>query len=173
MSAMLGRPDSTEAAPAYFKYINQVAGDNPLPVIENQLEQCLAFFSKIDEAKSLHRYAPGKWSIRQVLNHVTDTERAMVFRALWFARGFDTPLASFDQEISSAAAEADRISWAEHIEEFRRVRLATIPLFRNLPPQAWTYSGIANNSRITVRALAYVIPGHVTHHVTLLHERYL
>jgi len=170
---MQGRPEANEAAPHYFTYIDQVPDGDVLSIMEKQLEQYLPVFSRIDEDKSLHRYAPGKWSIRQVLNHITDTERAMAFRAMWFARGFDTPLESFDQVVSSAAAEADRIPWAEHVEEFRRVRLATIPLFRNLPPQAWTRSGIANNSRVSVRALSYVIPGHVTHHVTILHERYL
>ncbi len=89
---MIVRPESTEAAPYYFTYINQVTGNDPLATAETQLEECLAFFSTISEEKSLYRYAPEKWSIRQVLNHVTDTERAFAFRALWFARGFETPL---------------------------------------------------------------------------------
>src|SRR5437762_13421196 len=104
-----------------------------MATIETQLDDSLVFFSTILEEKSLHRYAPDKWSIRQVLNHVTDTERAFAFRALWFARGFSAPLPDYDQNIAAAGAEADRISWAEHIEEFRRVRLASISLFRNMP----------------------------------------
>jgi len=108
-----------------------------------------------------------------VLNHVTDTERSFAFRALWFARGFDTPLPSYDQHIAAAGAEADRISWAAHIEEFRRVRLATISLFRNMPPDAWARSGIASDNRFTVRALAFITAGHVTHHLKILRERYL
>src|SRR5437868_6895931 len=100
MFAMTGRPDATEAAPYYFMYINQVAGEDPLRVIESQFDEALSFFSKITEEKSLHRYAPEKWSIRQVLNHLSDTERAFSFRVMWFARGFDTPLASYDQNIS-------------------------------------------------------------------------
>jgi hypothetical protein len=83
---MIGRPESSEAAPYYFGYINQVEGDDPLAAIETQLKESLAFFSGISEEKSLYRYAPEKWSIRQVLNHVTDTERAFAFRALWFGR---------------------------------------------------------------------------------------
>ena len=130
-------------------------------------------FSEISEEKSLHRYAPEKWSIRQVLNHVTDTERAFGFRALWFARGFESPLPSYDQNVASSGAEADLVSWAAHVEEFRRVRLSTISLFRNLPSQAWTRSGIASDNRFTVRALAYIIPGHFAHHVSVLRERYL
>ena len=170
---MIGRPDSTEAAPYYFTYINQVNGDDPVSIIENQLKESLSFFAGISEEKSLYRYAPEKWSIRQVLNHVTDTERAFTFRLLWFARGFQTPLPSYDQNIAASGAEADRVTWAAQVEEFRLVRLATISLFRNLPPEAWTRSGIASDNRFTVRALAYLVPGHVTHHLTILRDRYL
>src|SRR5207244_2264410 len=83
--AMIPRPQTAEAAPYYFTYINRVTGDDPLAALENQLEESQGLFSAISEEKSLHRYAPDKWSIRQVLNHVTDTERAFTFRALWFA----------------------------------------------------------------------------------------
>jgi len=120
------RPQPTEAASYYFTYINQVTSDDPVSAIEHQLEESQALFAKISEEKSLHRYAPDKWSIRQVLNHVTDTERAFAFRALWFARGFDTPLPSYDQNIAATGAEADRTSWAAHVDEFRSVRLSTI-----------------------------------------------
>ena len=170
---MISRPQTAEAAPYYFTYINQVTGDDPVGALASQLEESQAMFSAISEEKSLHRYAPDKWSIRQVLNHVTDTERAFAFRALWFARGFESPLPSYDQNVASLSAEADRVSWAAHVEEFRRVRLSTISLFRNMPPQAWTRSGIASDNRFTVRALAYIIPGHFAHHVSVLRERYL
>jgi len=166
------RPQPTEAASYYFTYINQVTSDDPVSAIEHQLEESQALFAKISEEKSLHRYAPDKWSIRQVLNHVTDTERAFAFRALWFARGFDTPLPSYDQNIAATGAEADRTSWAAHVDEFRSVRLSTISLFKNMPSQAWTRSGIASGNPFTVRALAYIIPGHFAHHVALLRERY-
>ncbi len=170
---MIGRPQSTEAAPYYFTYIDQVTGENVLGTIESQLEESLALFADISEKKSLHRYAADKWSIRQLLNHVSDTERSFAFRALWFARGFDTPLPSYDQHIAAAGAEADRIPWAVHVEEFRRVRLATISLFRNMPPGAWARSGIASENRFTVRALAFITAGHVAHHLKILRERYL
>ena len=170
---MIARPQNTEVAPYYFTYINQVAGDDPIAAIENQLAESQALFAKVSEEKSLHCYAPDKWSIRQVLNHVTDTDRAFAFRALWFARGFDAPLPSYDQNIAATGADADRISWAAHVEEFRVVRLSTISLFKNMPSQAWTRSGIASGNPFTVRALAYIIPGHLAHHITLLRERYL
>lgn len=170
---MIGRPLATEAATYYFTYINQVTGDDALAAIQNQVDESLAFFAGISEEKSLHRYAPDKWSIRQVLNHVVDTERAFAFRALWFARGFALPLPGYDQNIAASGAEADNVSWAAHVEEFRHVRLATISLFRNMPADACTRSGIASDNPFTVRALAYIIAGHVTHHVGILRERYL
>src|SRR5262249_36182239 len=142
---MIGRPQNSEAAPYYFTYINQVAGDDVVGAVESQLEESLAFFSEISEEKSRYRYAPEKWSIRQVLNHITDTERAFAFRALWFARGFETPLPSYDQHIAASGAQADKVSWVAHWEEFRRVRLASISLFRNMPAEAWMRSGIASD----------------------------
>ncbi|HEV2304379.1 MAG TPA: DinB family protein [Candidatus Acidoferrales bacterium] len=171
--ATIGRPEQNEAAPYYFTYINQVDGDDILHIIEVQLDETLAFCSRIPEEKSLYRYAPEKWSIRQVLNHLTDTERSFAFRVLWFARGFDAPLPSYDQNIAAASADADKIPWAAHIEEFRCVRLATISLFANMPADAWNRSGIASEKRFTVRALAYIIAGHVTHHLKILGERYM
>jgi len=170
---MIGRPQSTEAAPYYFTYINQVAGEDVVAVLESQLDESLAFFRGISEDRSLHRYAPEKWSIRQALSHVTDAERLFAHRALWFARGFETPLPSFDQNIAVAAAEADKIPWSAHVEEFRGARLSTISFFKNIPAQAWARGGVASDNRFTVRALAYIIAGHLTHHIAILRERYL
>jgi uncharacterized damage-inducible protein DinB len=170
---MNGRPLPGETASQYFTYIDQVRGDNPLQTMESQLDEYLPWFGRVSEEQSLHRYAPEKWSIRQVLNHVADTERAFAFRALWFARGFDTALPGYDQNTAAAGAQADAISWAAHVEEFKRVRLATISLFQNLAPETWMRSGIASGNPFTVRALAFIIAGHVTHHAKILRERYL
>ena len=170
---MIERPTEAEAAPFYFTYINQVSGDDPVRAIERQLDEALALFAGISEESSGRRYSPEKWSVRQVLNHITDTERAFVFRALWFARGFDAPLPGYDQDIAAAGAGADSISWAAHVEEFRQVRLSTISLWRNMPPEGWTRGGIASENFVTVRALAWIIPGHVAHHLEILRERYL
>jgi len=166
---MIPRPQTSEAAPYYFTYISQVIGDDPLGSLETQIKEPL--LSSISEEKSLHRYAPDKWSIRQVLNHVTDSERTFAFRALWFARGFEAPLPSYDQNM--AGADADKVTWMAHVEEFRRVRLSTLSLFLNLPAEAWMCSGIASDNRFTVRALAYIIAGHFAHHVKVVRERYL
>jgi uncharacterized damage-inducible protein DinB len=168
--------DRSEAAEYYFTYIDQVRlapGQDICDLLAAQADDVCGLFAGISEERSRHRYAPGKWSIRQVLSHVTDTERVFAFRALWFARGFDTPLPSFDQEPAIAAAGADERSWASHIDEFQAVRAATLHLFRNLPADAWTRRGVASGNPVSVRALAFITAGHVTHHVRILEKRYL
>jgi hypothetical protein len=170
---MIGRPEPSEAASYYSTYIDRIAGDNIVGAIETQLEETLSFLAGVSEDQSLHRYAPEKWSIRELLSHVNDTERVFLFRALWFARGFQDPLPSFDQNIGVEGAGADQVSWARHLEEFRSIRLSTLNFFRNLPPEGWMRSGIASDNPFTVRALAYIIAGHVAHHTAIIRERYL
>jgi uncharacterized damage-inducible protein DinB len=169
----MGRPGRTEAAAYYFTYIDRIPQDDIVGVMASQLEDVGKILASISEEKSLRRYAPEKWSIRQVLSHVNDAERAFAFRALWFGREFHEPLASFDQNVSVNAARADEYSWASHVEEFRDIRRATLALFRKLPGEAWGRSGVASGNSVTVRALAYIIAGHVSHHVAILEERYL
>ena len=170
---MIGLPERTEAQRYYVKYIDRISGGDVLEELANQRDEALDLFSGISEEVSLHRYAPEKWSIRQVLNHVYDTERVFLFRAFWFSRGFDSPLPSFDQNVSSAAARADDISWARNVGEFEGVRRTTLDFFRNLPADAWMRSGIASDNPFTVRALAFITAGHASHHVAILRERYL
>jgi hypothetical protein len=170
---MTGRPTPTEAAPYYSTYIDRIATDDVVAALESQLDPALRLFATIREQQSLHRYAPDKWSIRQLLNHVSDTERVFVYRALWFARGFDTPLPGFDQNVAVPAAAADQFSWASHVADFNAVRAATLSFFRNLPAEAWARTGIASGNPVSVRALAYIIAGHVAHHVAILEDRYL
>jgi hypothetical protein len=168
----MSRPGTDEAAPYYWKYIDRVPGDDVVRVLEGQGEETLAFLRGVSEERSRHRYAPGKWSIRELLGHLNDSERVFALRALWFARGFDSALPSFDQDTAARAAGADEEAWASHVEEFRAVRLASVALFRNLPAEAWPRTGVASGNRFTVRALAYVIAGHEAHHVAVLKERY-
>ena len=166
-------PGRDEAAPYYFTYIDRIASDDIVSVLTNQLQQVPTFLSQISEEKSLHRYASEKWSIRQVLNHVNDTERTFAFRALWFGRGFSEPLASFDQNTAANGARADDYSWASHVTDFRDVRNATLSLLQKLPEEAWSRKGVASGNAVTVRALAYIIAGHVLHHIAIVQERYL
>ena len=166
------RPQPTEAASYYFPYIDLVKSDEIVPAIKSQLDETLPFLQSISEEQSLYTYAPGKWSIRDVLNHVNDGERLFLGRAFWFARGFQDPLPSFDQEIAAQAAQANQTPWAELVEDFRIVRLGTISFFNNLPDEAWSRTGTASDNPFTVRALAYIIAGHVTHHMKVLREKY-
>jgi hypothetical protein len=169
---MKGRPEQREASPYYFGYINRISSDDIVNVLETQMGETLSFLQGISEEKSLHRYAPVKWSIRQAWNHVNDAERVFVFRALWFARSFGSPLPSFDQEISVKEARAEEFPWSSHVKEFREIRLATLGFFRNLPEEAWMRNGIASDNLFTVRACAYIVAGHVAHHAAILRERY-
>ncbi len=167
------RPQPTEAADYYFKYIDLVPSDEIVPVIQSQMGETLQFLEGISEEQSLHAYASGKWTIREVLNHVNDGERVFLARAFWFARGFQDPLPSFDQDLAVQVAQANETSWAELVDEFRTVRLSTISFFNNLPMEAWSRTGTASDNSFTVRSVAYIIAGHVTHHTNVLRQKYL
>jgi len=170
---MTRRPVRGEAEEYYFGYINRVPGNLVLPVLASQLGEMLALFDGISEEQSLQRYAPDKWTIRQALNHVNDAERLFVFRAFWFARGFDSSLPSFDQNVAVNAAAANNQEWRTLVQEFRTVRASTLSFFRSLPQAAWDRRGLASDNPFTVRALAYITAGHAIHHNQILRERYL
>jgi uncharacterized damage-inducible protein DinB len=167
------RPQNNEAADYYFKYIDLVNSDDVVPAMKDQLDETVRLLEGISEEQSLKSYAPGKWTIREVLNHVNDGERVFLGRAFWFARGFQDALPSFEQDIAVKYAHANETSWAKLVEEFKTVRAATISFFDTLPEEAWSRSGVASDNSVTVRALAYVIAGHLTHHVNVLNEKYL
>jgi hypothetical protein len=170
---MTGRPEPTEAAPYYFGYINRIHGDNIVHALQNQLDETLPLLHRVSEEKSLYHYAPDKWTIRQMWNHVNDAERIFLFRALWFARNLSSALPSFDQDIAATAGKGDDISWASHVEEFQHIRMATLSFFHNMPEEAWTRNGIASGNTFSVRACAYIVGGHVAHHSAVLREKYL
>jgi hypothetical protein len=168
----MARPDRAEAAAFYFTYIDQIDGDDVCGVLRTQLGRFAQLRDEISEERSLHRYAPGKWSIRQVASHIVDVERLFVFRAFWFARGLEQPLPGFDERVAASVSAADDRSWASHLEEFRSLRAATLHFFQNLPPDAWARRGMANGTSISVNALAFATAGHVAHHLRILLERY-
>ena len=165
-------PDRTEAAEYYFTYINQVPAGDILTTLEAQESDARSLFETISEERSAFRYAADKWSIKEVLAHINDTERMFVFRAFWFARGLEGPLPSFDQDVAAKGAGADQRAWRSHVEEFRSIRAASLSFYRHLPSEAWLRRGIASGHPFSVRALAYITAGHVAHHVRLLRERY-
>jgi hypothetical protein len=166
------RPQSTEAASYYFNYIDLITSDEIVPVMESQMDETLRFLEGISQEQSLTSYAPGKWTIRELLNHVNDGERIFLGRAVWFARGFQDPLPSFEQDVAVQAAKANQTPWSELVEEFRTVRLSTLSFFKHLPDEAWSRSGVASDNPVSVRAIAYIIAGHVAHHTQVLQEKY-
>src|SRR5215510_8491586 len=130
------RPQTTEAAEYYFTYIDLITSDDVVFAMKDQLGQTVRFLEGISEEQSLKSYAPGKWTIREILNHVNDGERVFLGRAFWFARGFQDALPSFDQNVAVQHANANDTSWATLIEEFQTVRAATISFFDSLPAEA-------------------------------------
>jgi len=170
---MEGRPERNEAVEHFWKYIHRVQGDDPIAALEQQLREAMPFLDSVSEETSTYRYAPKKWSMRQALSHVTDTERSFAYRALWFGRGFTTPLEGLPEDEAADAAQADRLPWGAHVDEFRRVRLATISLFQHMPEEAWLRTGVVSGNTISVRALSFLATGHAEHHFAIFRERYL
>lgn len=166
------RPARDEAPEYFFQYVDKVPAGDIRDTLEAQAATTFAYLTGIPEARTLDRYEPGKWSVREVLGHITDTERVFAYRALWFARGLEAPLPGFDQDVTVAAAASDSLSWPSLVEEFEAVRGATTALFRNLPAEAWALKGMASERVVSVRAMAFIIAGHVEHHLRLLRERY-
>ena len=170
---LIGPPERHEAAEYYYTYIDQVPAGDIRHVLSTQLNDVVSVLGGISEEKSRYRYAPEKWTIRQVMSHLNDAERVFTFRAFWFARGYESPMPSFDQDVAIALAGADDRTWQSHVDEFRALRTATVGFFENLPEGAWSRRGIASDNPVTVRALAYITAGHVAHHFKILRERYL
>jgi hypothetical protein len=167
------RPQRSEAAEYYFNYIDLVPDGDIREMLEAQLAEVTHLLDQVTPERVDYRYAPGKWSIREVVVHIVDTERLFAFRAFWFARGFDSPLPSFDQHIAVQHADARDRPWPSLISEFASLRQSTALFFRHLPSEAWLRHGIASDNPFTVRALAYISVGHVIHHANILRERYL
>lgn len=166
-------PGRDEAAEYYFTYIDQVPAGDVLATLARQSGEMVTLLTNISDEQSRHRYGPDKWTIRQVVSHINDTERVFAYRALWFARALPLELPSFDQDVAVTFAGADDRDWNTHIDEFAAVRSASVALFRSLSDEAWNRRGVASGNPFTVRALAYITAGHVAHHVRILHERYL
>ena len=170
---MMHSPETSEYQPYYAKYVALVQGDDLTAALERQIGESLATLRGISEEKSLHRYAPGKWSIKEMIGHLVDSERIFTYRALRFARNDQTPLSGFDQDPYVASGAFDARRWSELTDEFEHVRRSTTLFFRGLEPEAALRSGVANSSPITVRALGYIIAGHEMHHMGILRDRYL
>jgi uncharacterized damage-inducible protein DinB len=168
----MNRPETTEYADYYANYISKVPGSDVLSVLESQRLQMLQLFAGRSERDGSFRYAPGKWTVKEVLGHITDTERIFAYRALRMARADQTPLPGFEQDdYVRSGAFGDR-TLAGLAEEFGAVRTASISLLRSFNEEAWSRRGIASQKEVTVRALGFMIAGHQIHHRIILEERY-
>ena len=167
------RPETSEYEPYYEAYVSRVPKGDLLAILEDQRRDTQRLLASVSEARALYRYAAGKWSVKEVVGHVTDAERVFGYRAMRFARGDETPLAGFDENAYAPAGRFDARPLASLAAEFDAVRRATIALFGGFEPSVFARRGTANGHGISVRALAYVIAGHELHHIAILRERYL
>ena len=166
------RPEPSEYAPYYDRYISLVPGEDILSALDSQRRQTMVLLCGRDDADGDFRYAPGKWTAKQVLGHLCDTERIFAYRALRIARGDQTPIEGYEQDDYVRNGPFEQVPLPEMIEDYIGVRRATLTLFRNLDEPAWSRRGIANKNEVTVRALAYIIAGHELHHRRILEEKY-
>ena len=170
---IIERPAATEYAPAFETYVSKVGHGNVLEILKQQGRETVALFGGLSDQDARFRYAEGKWSIKQVLGHVTDSERIMVYRALCFARGEQAGLPGFEEDDYVRNARLDSRPLADLLAEFQAVRAATLPFFAGLDAEELMRRGTASNRPFSVRALAYIVAGHERHHVLVLEERYL
>jgi len=166
------RPEATEYAPYYERYISLVSGNDVLTTLEEASPQTVALFSSLSEKEGDFRYSPEKWSVKQVLGHIIDTERIFAYRALRISRNDATPIEGYDQDDYVRYGPFSHCQLSNLVEEYTHVRNATLSLFRSLDQEAWTRRGIANKNEVTVQALAYIVAGHELHHRNVLNDKY-
>jgi uncharacterized damage-inducible protein DinB len=169
----IARPDIHEYAPYYQTYISKVNTDDLFEALEKGEAEVITLLKSLPEEKLNYSYAEGKWSIRELMVHLMDVERIFTYRALRFSRNDQTPLAGFDDEPYIAESNAAERSLQSLLDEYHALRKATIEFFRNITPEMSLRKGIANGKEISVRALGFIIPGHESHHLGVIRERYL
>lgn len=166
------RPAPDEYAPYYGRYVSQVGDGDVLSTLKSQLDETLSLLRAIPEGRGGHRYAEGKWSIRESIGHMSDTERVFAYRAMRFSRNDATALPGFDENAFVANARFDERTLASLVDEFEAVRRATIAFFAGLTPDEMVRRGTASDNPVSVRALAWIIAGHEMHHREILKTRY-
>ena len=169
---MFSRPTEAEYDPAFAGYISLVPDGTFLDILGIQTHETRDFFERLSEDTGNYRYAPEKWSIKEILGHVMDSERVFAYRLLCIARGEQQPLPGFDQDEYAGLAAYDRTSLAKVVQQYTAIRVSTFLLLEQLPEEAWSRMGTSNQKLISVRALAYIIAGHERHHMRVITERY-
>lgn len=169
---MTGQPLESEYAPYYHGYISQVSEAEILPVLRSQTDALDVLLGRVTPERETYRYAEGKWSIREMIGHLIDGERVFGYRAFCIARGETQNLPGFEQNDYILTAPYDRIDLEDLLSEFRLVRLSNLAMFRTLDEDAWMRIGTANGNQVSVRAIAFIMAGHLRHHMGVLRERY-
>lgn len=169
----MARPDLARVPKWFHRYIDQVKENDLMPAFRNQTSSFVEFLETIPPSKIDHRYAEGKWTIKELLQHIIDAERIFAYRGLRFARKDATPLPGFEENDYTLHAKADKRDWNEMVEEFRLVRNASEILFNSFDEDQLECEGIANGEPVYVRAIGFIMVGHVNHHSNIIRERYL
>ena len=169
----MNRPTESEYAPDYQSYIDQVSQSDILPVLRAQMDELDVLLGRVEPHQETFRYAEGKWSIREIVGHLIDGERVFGYRAFCIARGEQQNLPGFDQDDYMLTSHYDQSELEDLISELRLIRLGNIAMFRTLDEEAWSRTGVANNNSVSVRALVFVMAGHLRHHMNVLREKYL
>ncbi|GAB3663912.1 DinB family protein [Echinicola sediminis] len=165
-------PEEGEYGAFYETYVSKVRGEDIAELLISQVEELRSYFEGMSEEKAMHRYEDGKWSLKEVIGHINDTEKIMFFRALCFARNDDQELPGMEQEDYVQAAHFNEVPLINLLEEFELTRYLIRSFINGLPEEAFARVGVANGYEISVRALLNIIPGHFKHHMQILHERY-
>jgi DinB superfamily len=165
------RPAPADFGPYFGNYVDLVPEDDIQPALANQLEETLAVLRPLTDATAEFRHPPYTWSIKEVVGHLIECERIFGYRALRFARGDSTPLPGFEENDYAREGQFDRVRFVDLLAEFEAVRRSHVWLFNNLPPAAWDRAGEANRHRLSVRAMAYILVGHVRHHMAIVRKR--
>lgn len=169
---MRSRPESDEYAQYYARYVGLVPDADILDVLERQPGDLAGLGAPLAADREQFRYMPGKWSVREVIGHLIDAERVFGHRAFCISRGEQARLPSFDEKLYVAKSSYDQVRLTELIAEFAEVRKLNLTVLRRLGESGWTSSGIASDNPVSVRALAYIMAGHLLHHTLVLRERY-
>ena len=167
------RPDINEYDPYYDTYVSLIEGDDPLPLLKDQINRVRALVSGLDEEKGQHSYADGKWTIKELLSHLIDGERIFAYRILRISRGDLTPIEGFEQDGYIENSNANNRTFSDLVDELDHQRIANLHMLKNLSEEATQRSGTASEKAVSVRALVFIMAGHIEHHIRILRERYL
>jgi DinB superfamily len=167
----MARPDRSEYAAYYEKYVSLVPEEDIVEAMHAEIARTVDFLTGVSDREASVCHPPYTWTAKQVVGHLTDAERIFGYRALRIARGDSTPLPGFDENAYVQTAQFDRHPFADLVAEFQTVRQSQLILFQNLPTTAWSQRGIANGDAVSVRGLAYIIVGHERHHAAILRQR--